>query len=385
VTANVSGATVMVDGRNMGDTPLSYVGVSAGSHRVQVKKSGYETYRTRVEVAAGRSASLEAYLTKQGPKTCRLYVNTDPSDARVRILNIGPRFSQGMDLDPGDYHVEASATGHGKQTRWVSLSGGEDKRIDFRLSALAVSKPIIKSVPPPAPKKETGFSNSLGMAFVYIEPGTFTMGSPTNELDRSRDERQHRVTLTWGYYMQTTEVTQGQWKAVMGGNPSQFKNCGDDCPVEQVSWDDVQEFIRRLNQKDGTDKYRLPTEAQWEYACRAGSTSRFGFGDRESRIGNHAWYESNSRGKTHAAGQKQAHPWGLHDMHGNVWEWCQDRYGDYPTGSVTDPKGALKGGYRVYRGGSWSNDARNCRSASRDINSPGYRSSYLGFRLARTH
>ncbi|MBN1847182.1 MAG: SUMF1/EgtB/PvdO family nonheme iron enzyme, partial [Deltaproteobacteria bacterium] len=199
-----------------------------------------------------------------------------------------------------------------------------------------------------------GVVNSLGMKFVYIFPGTFTMGSPANEKDRDDNELQHQVTLTKGFYMQTTEVTQGQWKDVMGNNPSYFKNCGDDCPLESISWNDAQEFINRLNRKEGAQKYRLPTEAEWEYACRAGSTTRFYFGDSESDLGEYAWYDGNSGGKTHPLAQKRPNAWGLYDMHGNVWEWCEDWYGEtiHP-GSVTDPIGASGGSYRVLRGGSW--------------------------------
>jgi formylglycine-generating enzyme required for sulfatase activity len=223
--------------------------------------------------------------------------------------------------------------------------------------------------------------DSLGMKFVYIKPGSFMMGSPSGESGRDNDEKQHRVTLTKGFYMQTTEVTQGQWKAVMGSNPSHFKNSGDDRPVEQVSWNDVQEFIRKLNQKTGKN-YRLPTEAEWEYACRAGSTTRFCFGDSDSSLGSYAWYSSNSGSKSHTVAQKQPNAWGLYDMHGNVWEWCQDWYGNYSTSSVTDPTGASSGSRRVYRGGGWSYYAWYCRSADRNSFSPDNRNGSLGFRLA---
>jgi len=227
------------------------------------------------------------------------------------------------------------------------------------------------------PKPARTITNSLGMRFVWISPGTFMMGSPASESGRESDEAQHQVILTKGFYMQTTEVTQGQWKAVMGSNPSHFKNCGDDCPVEDVSWNDCKEFIRRLNQKEGAGKYRLPTEAEWEYACRAGSAGAYA-GDLDSM----GWYDRNSDERTHPAGQKKANAWGLYDMHGNVWEWCKDRYGDYPSGSVTDPKGPSSGAYRVFRGGSWYLFSSFCRSAKRRYHSPDLREGLLGFRLA---
>ncbi len=154
--------------------------------------------------------------------------------------------------------------------------------------------------------------------------------------------------------------------------------------MEQVSWDDAQEFLGKLNLMEKTNTYRLPTEAEWEYACRAGSTTRFCFGDEEAELEDYAWYEENSEGKTHPVGQKQPNAWGLYDMHGNVWEWCQDWYGDYPAGPVTDPRGPDTGEYRVLRGGSWGNDSRNLRSAVRDYNNPDFRHYNFGFRVART-
>jgi formylglycine-generating enzyme required for sulfatase activity len=231
--------------------------------------------------------------------------------------------------------------------------------------------------------------NSLGMAFVYIEPGTFLMGSPPNEPERDMDEKQHRVTLSKGFYMQTTEVTQAQWTAVMGSNPSKFSDCND-CPVEMVSWNDVQRFIRLLNEKEGIDRYRLPTEAEWEYAARAGTRTAFSFGgclstDQANYDGNYPMPDC-AKGryteKTAAVASFPANAWGLYNMHGNVREWCQDWYGRYPTGSVTDSRGPSSGPERVVRGGGWDNGARRSRSAHRSSNRPGFRSSGLGCRLA---
>jgi formylglycine-generating enzyme required for sulfatase activity/serine/threonine protein kinase len=212
-------------------------------------------------------------------------------------------------------------------------------------------------------------SPTLGAKFVLIPAGTFTMGSPQSEPGRDNDETQHRVTISSAYYLQTTEVTQGQWKKVMGSNPSKFKNCGDDCPVEQVSWSDVQVFIRKLNSQEGTDKYRLPTEAEWEYACRAGTTTAYSFGDNESDLGDYGWYHGNSGNRTHPVGQKRPNPWGLYDVHGNVWEWTQTE----------------EGSRRVFRGGSWPYNAGHCHSAFRYVSVPGVRFNTLGFRLLRTH
>ncbi len=196
--------------------------------------------------------------------------------------------------------------------------------------------------------------------------------------------------------MGKTEITQGQWNKTMGGNPSNFKGCGNDCPVETVSWVDAIQFCNRLSDKSGLRRcyngtswsqnctgYRLPTEAEWEYAARAGSTTRFAGGESDSALDSMGWYDENSGMKTHPVGRKRANTWGLYDMHGNVWEWVWDRYGYYPSGSVTDPVGPAGGSSRVFRGGNWSNDAGRCRSARRLYYAPSDRSSGVGFRLVR--
>lgn len=376
VESNVSDAKVHIDNRYVGLTDLSGLSVKPGEHRIRVEKEGYETYSKAVRFRSGRSQSLSVYLEVEGTQMGSLSVDTVPEDARVRVLNIAPKFHQGMELAPGRYHVEVSGSGYATKRNWISLAAGEDKRIDVRLRRDAVA------VPTPAEGRKV--SNSLGMEFVYIQPGTFMMGSPSSEADRENDERQHRVTLTKGFYMQMTEVTQGQWRAVMGTNPSHFNSCGNDCPVEKVSWNDIQDFLRKLNQRESGNKYRLPTEAEWEYAARAGTTTRFSFGDSERDLGSYAWYWSNSGSKTHAVGQKLPNPWGLYDMHGNVWEWCQDWEGDYPSGSVTDPKGPSRGSDRVIRGGSWSDAPSRVRSANQFRRSPGGRRYSIGFRLLRT-
>lgn len=209
-------------------------------------------------------------------------------------------------------------------------------------------------------------TNSIGMKLVYIPVGEFTRNS-------------HRVRLTSAFLMGTTEVTQGQWLTVMGNNPSHFK--GDDLPVEWVSWEEAVEFCRKLSEKEGKE-YRLPTEAEWEYACRAGTTTEYSSGDGEDALKRVGWYSDNSGGKTQPVGQKQANAWGLYDMHGNVWEWCNDWYGGvYPNGEVTDPTGPATGSYRVIRGGSWGGTPRHCRSAIRLHDSPGSRGSGYGFRV----
>ncbi|MBF0202306.1 MAG: formylglycine-generating enzyme family protein, partial [Desulfamplus sp.] len=221
--------------------------------------------------------------------------------------------------------------------------------------------------------------------------GTFMMGSPENEHERYSDETQHRVTLTRDFYMQTTPVTQGQWKRIMGNNPSYFKDGGLNCPVENVSWDDCQDFIRKLNRQTQSDrKYRLPTEAEWEYACRAGTTTPYYFGnnittDQVNYKGTHPYADGKKgvyRKKTTPVKSFPCNQFGLYDMHGNVWEWCHDWYGEYPSGEVTDPAGPASGTVRVLRGGAWDIDGEYCRSASRNWLSPSFHYTNFGLRLS---
>ena len=231
------------------------------------------------------------------------------------------------------------------------------------------------------------FTNSLGMKFAWIPPGTFLMGSPANEKERNPNEAQHKVTLTKGFYMSVYTVSQEQWQAVMGTNHGYFKG-EKNLPVDTVSWEDCQEFIKKLREK-GKKAYRLPTEAEWEYSCRAGTTTPFSFGqtistDQVNYNGNYT-YGNGKKGvyriKTTPVGSFPANPWGLYDMHGNVWEWCQDWYGDYPQNDVVDPQGVSTGKYRALRGGSWYDTPGYCRSASRLRIVPGLRSYICGFRV----
>lgn len=226
---------------------------------------------------------------------------------------------------------------------------------------------------------------------IWCPPGEFLMGSPTSEADRSDDEMQHRVTLTRGFWMAKTETTQRQWEGITGENPSHFK--GGNLPVETVSWDDVQGWLTKMNADHPLPsgwKWVLPTEAQWEYACRAGTETAFSFGSmlngKEENCCGHSPYGTSAKGpylvKTKDVGGYAANAWGLYDMHGNVREWCADYYGDYPSGSATDPKSATTGSDRVLRGGSWLYFALCCRSAFRTSYTPDYRYYDLGFRVA---
>jgi len=222
--------------------------------------------------------------------------------------------------------------------------------------------------------------NSIGMEFVLIPSGELRMDQKKYSYVTPVDI----LIIQKPFYLGKYLVTQKEWKSVIGNDPSCFE--GDDRPVECVSWNDVQEFITKLNTMEGTDKYRLPTEAEWEYACRAGTTTRYSFGDADSKLGEYAWYYGNSEHETHPVGQKKPNPWGFYDMHGNVWEWCQNRsYGiseddlayanTWEDVAVSSP---------ALRGGGWVNYPKKCRSAYRITFHPNYGHYSLGFRLCRS-
>lgn len=225
----------------------------------------------------------------------------------------------------------------------------------------------------------------LALELIWVDPGTFTMGSPPDEPERNKAEGPlTRVTLTKGFWLGKTEVTQAQYKALTGSNPSTFKENGRNAPVERVSWIDAIAFCRKLTERERTAgrlpegyAYTLPTEAQWEFAHRAGSTGPYP-GEPDAT----AWNEANSQGTTHPVATKRPNAWGFYDMAGNVIEWCFDWYGTYPGGTVTDPSGPARGYYRMARGGSWRTDARLGRSAARSGGSEGRLDYTIGFRLA---
>jgi len=229
------------------------------------------------------------------------------------------------------------------------------------------------------------FAKATGIKLVLIPAGTFMMGSPDDEADRGADESpQTRVTLSKDFFLGATDVTQGQYESVMNTNPSDFKSVGKDAPVEEVSWDDAMAFCQKLTESERTSGrlpegyvFTLPTEAQWEYACRAGPSGAYATDPAAT-----SWYDRNSGGTTHPVGMKQPNAWGLYDMTGNVYQWCSDWYANrYPGGEVTDPTGPDSGSVRVLRGGGWYYDRSYCRSAYRDFD-PGYRANFIGFRVA---
>ena len=306
-------------------------------------------------------------------------------------------YEQLLRLDPDNQHFKSKIAHYRKELNQTNTSS---------------RPPHVIPDPDPESRNPTTHTNSIGMKFVRIPAGTFQMGSDNGDSD---EKPVHTVRITKPFYLGKYEVTQGEWEDVMGSIPSNFKNCGRTCPVEKVSWNDAQEFIKKLNERESCPNhdqssssgltrgsilqnlqpgcYRLPTEAEWEYAARAGTRTPFSFGSNinpaEVNYDGNYPYGNGSKGlyrkKTVPVGSLPANPWGLHEVHGNVWEWVNDYWKDsYSSGSQTDPTGPTGGSRRVSRGGGWSSYARDCRSADRNSDSPGNRSDYLGFRLLRT-
>jgi formylglycine-generating enzyme required for sulfatase activity len=285
---------------------------------------------------------------------------------------------QGLELD-FRRHTEAALQ------RLVEISR---KALSVPVTSATPAQPPMAPVTPPSVSQPTWSEFKVGnvvQRMRWIEPGTFWMGSPDNEPERNANETRHRVTLTRGYWLADTACTQALWQEVMGSNPSTFKDDPQN-PVENVGWNDVTElFLPKLNERVPGLSLQLPTEAQWEYACRAGTETPFSFG---KHITNDQVNYGNSRKKTVPVKALPANQWGLHQMHGNVWEWCADGFGDYPQGEAKDPVFPQdKSRQRVLRGGSWFNFGGRCRSAYRFAYGPGARDDFfginVGFRLAR--
>ena len=320
----------------------------------------------RMEVSADRHATVTSTVMHgPGPTIHRVElkrvgdaftVDSEPSGATVRFLDLDERYVPGMALPKGDYRVEVSAEAHSTVVRVIS-HGAEPT------NEVVVLEPVAQ-VP-------------STLEFVWIPPGEFLLGA-TGPDSYADEQPQTRVRISQGFDLGKHEVTQAQWEQVMGSNPSHFRECGPSCPVENVSWINVQEFLGRLNAVAGGTLYRLPTEAEWEFAAEGG----MGEASPED-IGPDAWWKGNSGGRPHPVGSKNPNGLGVHDMAGNVWEWVQDRYGEYPGGTVTDPSGPPSGNTRVVRGGGWNDERPLCRSASRNSMRMSALGRQVGFRLVR--
>ena len=330
-----STATVLVDNKMVrGNNGVAKTTLPVGQHSFVVFCDGYESEEGTVKLKASAPSNLQITLTRES-------------------------------VGAGIVNQQQSENQQSSNTYVASSSNNSSGSLSVVSGSNTISIPV---------------KNGISIDMVKVEAGTFMMGATSEMKDPYDNEKPlHQVTLTNDYYMGKYEVTQALWQAVMGSNPSKYK--GDNLPVEMVSWNDCQEFISKLNSMTGR-KFRLPTEAEWEYAARGGKRSRGYQYSGNSNISDVAWYDGNSGSKTHPVGTKQANELGIYDMSGNVYEWCSDWYGSYSSSSQTNPTGADSGSSRVYRGGCWYYNARGCRLSLRFDNTPDSRRTCLGLRLA---
>ena len=377
VTCPTPAVSLYVDKKSVGMAPWTG-SLKEGMHLIEAKKDGYRSKQRTINLSQQQrlDVAFAELVVIQG----NLSVNYKPFDADVYIdgkkVGQSPRVFNGIMV--GNHKVEIKKDGYGTDSKTVSILEGQTASLSGVLTTHTSSSVA------------SGFSSSgntitirvkkgISIDMVRVEAGTFTMGATPEMKDPYEDEKPtHRVTLTNDYYMGKYEVTQALWQTVMGNNPSNFK--GDNLPVEKVSWDDCQEFISKLNRITGKT-FRLPTEAEWEYAARGGNKSRGYQYSGSNNLLDVAWFRDNSGSKTHAVVTKQPNELGIYDMSGNVCEWCHDWYGAYSSSSQVNPTGANSGSYRVIRGGSWYFSAMYSRSSCRYEHAPGYRSTIFGLRL----
>ena len=382
VTCPTPAVSLYVDKKSVGNVPWSG-SLKEGMHLIEVKKNGYRSQQKTILLS--QQQKLDVGFGELVAILGNLSVNYKPFGADVYVdgkkLGQSPRVFNGLLV--GNHQVEVRKDGYATDKKSIMISEGQTASISGILASNTASSSngyaSNSSVSSGGNEISIPVKNGITIDIVKVEAGTFMMGA-TSEMQNPWDDEKtvHQVTLTNDYYMGKYEVTQALWKTVMGSNPSYSK--GDNLPVEEVSWNDCQEFISKLNSLTGK-KFRLPTEAEWEYAARGGKKSRGYQYSGSSNISDVAWYDGNSGSKTRPVGTKQANELGIYDMSGNVCEWCQDLYGSYVSSSQTNPTGVVSGSYRVYRGGSWYNDAMRCRSSFRYPGGPGYRRDYLGLRL----
>ena len=386
ITCPTPAVSLYVDKKAVGNSPWSG-SLKEGMHLVEVRKSGYRSQQKTIQLA--QQQKLDVTFGELVAIQGNLSVNYKPFGADVYVdgkkLGQSPRVFNGLLV--GNHQVEVRKDGYATDRKTISISEGQTASITGTLASNAVASSNTSGYSSSSSSMASGSNaisipvkDGISIDMVKVEAGTFMMGATSEMKDPYSDEKPvHQVTLTNDYYMGKYEVTQALWQAVMGSNPSNFK--GDNLPVETVNWNDCQEFISKLNSLTGR-KFRLPTEAEWEYAARGGKKSRGYQYSGSRKISDVAWYEGNSRSKTHPVGRKQANELGIYDMTGNVWEWCSDWYSSYSSSSQTNPTGADSGSSRVFRGGSWYGNARYCRLSFRDCTPPDCRGYNLGLRLA---
>lgn len=361
VDSDLMDAEIWIDGKKYGVTPNVVERLLVGSHTLVLKKSGYADLQQQFSVEEGKEASLLVKL---------------PTGRSVQFTSEKPGMQIIVDGKKLGTTPLTAVVGIGHHS--VSAMRGGDIIAVRDLDITSTGAPLTMAFRDFG--NQTLTVNGVRFTMVAVKGGTFTMGATYDdaEVDAEVDEEPaHKVTLS-DYYIGQTEVTQALWEAVMGSNPSNHK--GDNLPVENVSWDDCQVFIQKLNQLTGK-QFRLPTEAEWEYAARGGRKSRDYKYAGDDYIGSVAWYSGNSGYETHPVATKQANELGIYDMSGNVWEWCSDWFGGYQSSSQSDPQGPSSGSRRVYRGGC-SIFAWGCRVSFRDCNTPDFCNINLGLRLS---
>ena len=363
VTATPRDAWVEVDGQRLAErTPVTLEDLPAGTVQLTVGAAEHRPLTVAVDIPRDGLARLEPAL--EPIPFGSLTLDLEPADATVTLAGAELRYRPGVRLPQGAHRVVVSRESYSDVTRTVDVSGDTRVRIALELALRAGESRVFD-----------------GMEFVWIPAGEFRMGS-TSRLAEDDEQPVRQVRIRQGLWLGKQEVTQSEWQREMGSNPSRFDECGPTCPVERVSWNDAQEFIGRLNARGGGNRYRLPTEAEWEYAARAGTT-----GDRYGNVDAIGWYRDNSGRRTHPVGQKGPNGWGLHDMLGNVSEWVEDCWQHSYRGAPTDGTAWTTGGdcnRRVLRGGSWHDNPRFLRAANRFWGDGGLRDISVGFRVART-
>ena len=382
VSCPTPAVSLYVDKKSVGSLPWNG-NLKEGMHLLEVRKNGYRSQQKTIQLAQQQKldVAFDALSAIQG----NLSVNFKPfgSDVYVDGVKVGqsPRVFNGVLV--GNHNVEIRKSGYTTSRQTVTISEGQTASISGSLTSTAsTSSTNALSSNSSSPSGNTitfPVKNGINIEMVKVEAGSFNMGATSEMENPFEDEKPvHRVTLTNDYYIGKYEVTQALWQAVMGSNPSNIK--GDALPVEQVSWNDCQDFISKLNAMTGK-RFRLPTEAEWEYAARGGKKSRGYQYSGSNTLGDVAWYYDNSGNKTHAVGTKQPNELGIYDMTGNVFEWCQDWRDSYSSSPLVNPMGAASGSNRVRRGGSWGSSARGCHTSFRNGNAPDDRYGSLGLRL----
>ena len=377
VTCPTPAVSLYVDKKSVGMIPWTG-SLKEGMHLIEVKKEGYRSQQRTINLS--QQQKLDVAFNELVAIQGNLSVNYKPFGADVYIdgnkVGQSPRVFNGIMV--GNHKVEIKKDGYGTESKTVNILESQTATLSGVLTTNASSS-VASGASLSGNTIIIPVKDGISIDMIRVEAGTFTMGATTEMKDPWDDEKPtHQVTLTNDYYIGKYEVTQALWKAVMGKNPSNFK--GDNLPVEEVSWNDCQKFISKLNSITGKT-FRLPTEAEWEYAARGGKKSRGYQYSGSNNLSDVAWYTDNSGSKTHTVGSKQANELGIYDMSGNVYEWCQDWKGSYSSSSQVNPTGDNSGSSRVFRGGSWIGTARGCRSSYRSIYAPDNRHSSLGLRL----